>query len=152
MTFEVTVFFRFSINYSTYLAAETNHTFNKNLEQTLSKKAYMDYGHSCSPWPMTSFFTPNSWKVNKKTTPLICSKRTKNSGTPKITLNHHKMKISRFRARNIYIKLHLESRINKKWVLQYFEKLASYGKKLHISREFCMNLGSKSVNFIYFWS
>ena len=28
--------FGFSINYSTYLAAETNHTFKKNLEQPLS--------------------------------------------------------------------------------------------------------------------
>ena len=29
--------FGFSINYSTYLAAETSHTLNKNVEQTLSK-------------------------------------------------------------------------------------------------------------------
>ena len=43
VTFEVTaltelflMLFGFSINYSTYLAAETNHTFKKNLEQTLT--------------------------------------------------------------------------------------------------------------------
>ena len=52
--------FGFSINYSTYLAAETNHTFKKNVEQTLTTYTVA---------PPSSYARKNS--LNHRTTCLV---------------------------------------------------------------------------------